>query len=276
MKVENAPSVAVAELTPQEAEAVLELWAKRQAEGELRTRLNVQDLAEAMSLPISEVEKMVDAVRRKQFVPPVSTGPLKKAKPVNAFLIAVAALVWIGLLVGASAWFYRAGQLAQGRSTRVIQLPSAPLPPMAADTLAAASSNSLANSLPEGLSMEFKGYTLQGESPQTTEWSIREAFRRVIDQVAAPASATPNVVYNDVAIINALQENDAEKVESQIRFEPLTLQAGGRSMTKMVPIAMVNEPNLLRLVEEEQSKRLTILANWAANVKIEHAPAQAR
>jgi hypothetical protein len=30
-------------MTPQEAEAVLEIWAKRQAESELRTRLNVAE-----------------------------------------------------------------------------------------------------------------------------------------------------------------------------------------------------------------------------------------
>ncbi len=277
MKVENAPSVTLTELTPQEAEAVLELWAKRQAEGELRTRLSVQDLAEAMSLPISEVERMVDAVRRKQFTPPVDAVPLKKAKPVNSFLIAVASFVWIGLLVGASAWFYRAGQRVQRYEVPMAEPMVAPPPPILGEAFAMPpSSGNLAKSLPEGLSLEFKGYTLLGESQQTTEWNIREAFRQVIAQVAAPAGATPNVVYSDVAIINALQESDSERVENQIRFEAMTLKTGGRSMTKMIPVAMVNEPNLLRLVEEEQSNRLTILANWAANVKIAPAPAQTR
>ena len=101
------------ELTPQEAEAVLELWARKQAEGELRSRLNVQDLAEATGLSQNEIEKLVATVRASKSTPPAQSpihAPVKRAKPVNYFLISVAVIVWVGILFSVAVIAPRGGR----------------------------------------------------------------------------------------------------------------------------------------------------------------------
>ncbi|MBC8064430.1 MAG: hypothetical protein H7Y17_06350 [Chlorobia bacterium] len=85
--------------------------------------------------------------------------------------------------------------------------------------------------------------------------------------------AGTDFVYSDVAIINALQENNASKINGHIRFEKLSLSAYGQTMSLVIPIATVNEPRLGQLVQDEQMSRLKVLANWVFNTQNAPAPA---
>lgn len=271
----NASATTI-DLSPQEAEAVLELWAKKQAEGELRSRLNVQDLAEAMSLPVSEVEKMVDTVRQKASSPTV-TPPIKKAKPINSLLISIAMIVWFTILAGACYLAFEAG-MDKGR--QMVGMPAMAPPafneiPMgvavAADTVpmphdTAIATDTPVHGIPRSVTVEIKGYKVFGEQRQNAnQGQILESLRQILIEVAPPSSAKPDVVFGDVATMNALQENNAAKVNGQIQFEAMTVQGNGTGMTLMIPVAKVSNPDLIRLVEEEQTTRLKILANWVYN-----------
>lgn len=268
----NAPANTL-DLSPQEAEAVLELWAKKQAEGELRSRLNVQDLAEAMSLPVEEVEKMVDSVRQKASSPTV-TPPIKKARPINSLLIALAVVVWFTILAGACYFAFEAGT-DKGRQIAGIPAVAPPAfmdaPAMAYDTTPMPEGTMMAvdtpvHGIPRSVTVEMKGYKVFGEQKQNAnQGQILDSLRQILNEVAPPSSAKPDVVFGDVATINALQENSPAKVDGQIQFEAMTVQGNGTGMTLMIPIAKVSNPDLVRLVEEEQTTRLKILANWVYN-----------
>lgn len=271
----NASATTI-DLSPQEAEAVLELWAKKQAEGELRSRLNVQDLAEAMSLPVEEVEKMVDTVRQKASSPTV-TPPVKRAKPINSLLISLAVIVWFTILAGACYFAFEAGtdkgrQMAGQAAMAPPALNDYPAeiavatgpPPMPEATFAAAETP--VHGIPRSVSVEIKGYKVYGEQRQNaSEREILGSLKQILEEVAPPSTAKPEVVYGDVATMNALQENNPAKVDGQIQFEAMTVQGKGTGMTLMIPIAKVTNPDLVRLVEEEQTTRLKILANWVYN-----------
>lgn len=268
----NAPAQTL-DLSPQEAEAVLELWAKKQAEGELRSRLNVQDLAEAMSLPVEEVEKMVDSVRQKASSPTV-TPPIKKARPINSLLIALAVVVWFTILAGACYFAFEAGT-DKGRQMSGMPAMAPPAsmdaPALAYDTTptpegAMIAADTPVHGIPRSVTVEIKGYKVYGEQRQNaSQGQILDSLKQILNEVAPPSSAKPDVVFGDVATMNALQENSPAKVDGQIQFEAMTVQGNGTGMTLMIPVAKVSDPDLIRLVEEEQTTRLKILANWVYN-----------
>lgn len=269
----NASATTI-DLSPQEAEAVLELWAKKQAEGELRSRLNVQDLAEAMSLPVEEVEKMVDSVRQKA-TSPTATPPTKRAKPINSLLISLAVIVWFTILAGAC---YLAFEAGTDKGRQMAGFPAMAPPAItdfpaeiavAADTSPMGTATAVetpVHQIPQSVSLEFKGYKVYGEQrTNASESAIFHALQQIVAEVAPGSSAKPDVVYGDVAVIDALQSHDASKINGQIQFETLTLKGNGTSLSQRIPIPKVDEASLVRLVLEEQRVRLKILANWAFN-----------
>jgi len=86
-------------VTSQEAEAILELWAKRQRENEeLRSQTTVKDLAEVMGAPTTEVLALPGEVRTTP-VSPVITPAEQAVRRRNRFLMAGAAVIWLGCLV---------------------------------------------------------------------------------------------------------------------------------------------------------------------------------
>lgn len=280
----NATTSPTIELSPQEAEAVLELWARKQAEGELRSRLNVQDLAEAMSLPVSEVEKMVATVRQKA-ASPQTVSSIKKAKPVNRPLIALAIVVWFCILGGACFFAYEAG-LNKGQPT--YGLPAPPPPAEVVDIAVAPSADTMAiptaassgfetpvHSIPRSVSLEFKGYKVYGEQKtNTSEQAILSALHQIVDEIAPSSSAEQDVKYGDLSIVEALQTNDGSKIGGQIQFETFIVRGDRNAMSQQIPIAKVADESLVRLVTQEQRTRLKILANWAYNQRAKGALAR--
>lgn len=267
-------SATTLDLSPQEAEAVLELWAKKQAEGELRSRLNVQDLAEAMSLPVEEVEMMVESVRQKASSPTV-TPHIKRAKPINSLLISLAVIVWFSILVGACYFAFEAGT-DKGRQMAGFPAMAPPaITDFPAEIAVASDTTSMGTTtaaetpvhqIPQSVSLEFKGYKVYGEQrTNANENAILKALQQIVYEVSPSSTAKPDVVYGDIAVIDALQSNDAAKIDGQIQFETMTLKGNGVSMSQKIPIVKVVDSNLVRLVTEEQRVRLKILANWAFN-----------
>jgi len=260
-------------LTPQEAEAVLELWARRQAEGELRSRLNVQDLAEATGLSPTEVEQMVATIRAgRQSQTPIQ--PQKRAKPVNYLLIGVAVVVWLAIL----AWV-GLGAYHSGRSSAFDQMPpimpgvavapppdivieGVPVPPALADANAA-------ELLPLKSTVEFQGYKVQGAADairQLSESEILSALTMVTSSLEREEALPIGPEQNSIAIINALQANDSSLVAGEIRFEKMVVSRFGQSKELLIPFGTVGNTSILEAVQRERAKRLLILANWLTNV----------
>lgn len=262
-------------LTPQEAEAVLELWARRQAEGELRSRLNVQDLAEATGLSPGEVEQMVATIRagrQSQGATPLQ----KRAKPVNYFLIATAVVVWMAILAWVGLGAYHYGRNSAFRQVRPmamagiapvapppnIVIEGMPVPSVVADTNAA-------ELLPLKSTVEFQGYRVQGAADtirQLSESEILSALTIVTNNLESEAALPIGPEQNSIAIINALQANDASLVAGEIRFEKMVVSRFGKSKELFIPFATVGNDTILEAVQRERSKRLLILANWLMNV----------
>jgi hypothetical protein len=261
-------------LTPQEAEAVLELWARRQAEGELRSRLNVQDLAEATGLSTAEVEQMVASIRSGRTTPAV-TPPRKRAKPVNYFLIGTAVVIWIAIL----AWV-GLGAYQSGRNSAIMQVPGVAVPGIApvapppdiviegipAPALADVNAAEL---LPAKSAVEFQGYKVVGSADpirQLTESDIFSALTMVTSSLEREQALPYGPEQNSIDIIKALQANEAGLVAGEIRFEKMVVSAHGQSKELLIPFATVGNHSIIQPVQQERSKRLLILANWLVNV----------
>ncbi len=119
-------------VTSQEAEAILELWAKRQRENEeLRSRTTVKDLAEAMGAPTTEVLALLGEVRTTP-VSPVITPAERAVRRRNRFLMAGAAVIWLGFIVyvvGAAASSRQIELATTSTPVRVVRDRAANLPP---------------------------------------------------------------------------------------------------------------------------------------------------
>jgi len=266
------------ELTPQEAEAVLELWARKQAEGELRSRLNVQDLAEATGLPQAEIEKLVESVRASKKTPPIQ-APVKKVKPVNSLLIAVSVLVWLTILAGVAMFAFEEG-FSKGRRT-----PYAIAPPalgemgMAVPTALAEipvptdgaiyvgpNSSSITSAIPTGSNVDFQGYKVKGTNiSSASEDTIHGALQSIVSNLEPEGGLAMGPEHATSTILNALDNNDGKLVDGQIQFPKMTVSTGAASMNLTIPVARVGNPSIVETVRQERLKRLRILANWIVN-----------
>jgi hypothetical protein len=258
------------ELTPQEAEAVLELWARKQAEGELRSRLNVQDLAEATGLSQNEIEKLVATVRASKSTPPAQSpihAPVKRAKPVNYFLIAVAVMAWIGILFSVALIAHKEGERS-GRRTVALAPPAIAemgLPFSAGMAVEGPMLNSVAQSIPRGLTVNFQDYEVNGESASTTESMAFQGLQSVVQYLDPEAGFNIGPEHGSSSIINALESNDGAIVNGQIQFPKMTVSSGTEKKELAIPVARVGNPSIVEAVRQEQLKRLRILANWLIN-----------
>ena len=265
------------ELTQQEAEAVLELWAKRQAEGELRSRLNIQDLAETMNLSAGEVERMVATVRSMNTTSSLDLPPRKKVRPINTFLITLAVVTWFGILAGVGLAAYQLGKDHARSRTVIYDAAAVSPPPMAFPTTtiatpsgesaiaapSAAAGINIAEKLPEGMKVSFGGYQISGEGKATELDGIGQALDAIVRQTAVPVEHYRHSSKPDIAFINAFQTYDGSLVDSVIRFEKLKVNFGEASTEVMYPIANTSSSRVRRLVMEEQRKRLADVSSKA-------------
>ena len=252
-------------MTPQEAEAVLEIWAKRQAEGELRTRLNVAELAEAMNLPVADVERMLAQVRNA----PVHTPPMKKARPVNSLLIALAIFIWFGILFSVGYIAYQRGRADFEPALATPMPPPMEFPVFETVAGAAPSPAPVAawdgdylSEIPSGFRVQFKGFDATGTASEPLGIEqIRRAFQTILRQIGAPPSSSPQSNLTDLQLINAIADNDAKATGGIIKFESFVVNHGNRVFSEVIPVAMTGDSRVTTLVSEEQQKRLLALAS---------------
>jgi hypothetical protein len=252
------------ELTPQEAEAVLELWARKQAEGELRSRLNVQDLAEATGLDQAEIERLVATVRAGKISPPVH-GNVKKPKPVNAFLIACAVVVWFGILfvVGMSA--YQEGR----HSARSI--PIAP-PPLAlpglieipADSTLAVPSptgdsiEEVGSRLPKGMRVQAGGSIIEGQNAGTNFSLIKSGLKSFVESMM-PSPTGSAIELNRSQVESYL--NASQGSNEFVRFVRLTgANVQGKTFEGSLPFPIKRNAMLESSAEAARDKIIDEIA----------------
>ncbi|MCC7228937.1 MAG: hypothetical protein IT203_00985 [Fimbriimonadaceae bacterium] len=261
-------------MSPKEAEAVFELWAKRQSEGEiLRQRMSVQDMAEAMSIPPSEVEQMLSFVRSANMAPHEPTK-IKKARPINSFLITVVAVTWFVILIGSSFLFYylghrnglRANLFARpGPVAEMAMAPPNPPYSSAGTAVTYSAQANLADQIPDGVSVEFNNYRVTGDNSGgfLSEDDVMTALNSIIQKVASPSSVIATTKLTEVEIVEAIQNRNAEKLSGLVRFQTITISQGKSTFQQPIPVAQVKDPRIVRLVGEEQTRLLRILANNA-------------
>jgi hypothetical protein len=259
------------ELTPQEAEAVLELWARKQAEGELRSRLNVQDLAEATGLSQAEIEKLVATVRASKASPPAQSQvqpPLKKAKPVNYFLIATAVVVWVAILFSVAVIAYGQGENKGRRMAEAFAPPALsgiPMPEAVAEipipsdgVIVEAPGTTFPNSsrLPRGMRLQANGQILEGSSTSALSPStIRDAITSFV-QSAAPA-ASSEVVELDAKQVELMLQPNGPAGSNAVQFVKLT-GAGrdGKPFEAMLPFPTRRNAMLESAAEAARKKAI--------------------
>jgi len=257
------------ELTPQEAEAVLELWARKQAEGELRSRLNVQDLAEATGLSQNEIEKLVASVRASKSTPPAQSpihASVKRAKPVNYFLISVAVIVWVGILFSVAVIAHEEGErsgrlmantlappaLAElGRPVSALDLPSGDVVIVGAPEAQAVDSYRL----PRGMRLQANGQILEGSSRSFSPSSVNSAITQFVQSVAPAASS--EVVELDAKQIDSMLLPNQPAGNNIVQFVKLTgAGPNGKPFEAMLPFPLRRNAMLESAAESARTKAI--------------------
>jgi hypothetical protein len=269
-------------LTQQEAEAIIDLWAKKQAETEtLRSRLTVEDMAEAMSVPPREVEQMLAAVRLQKLAPPEPVVvPVKRVRPVNSLLIALASAVWIVILIGACYAAYQAGRDSNRFPPPPVLLET-PLPPsgVVLDSRPAIASDTIAPPAVEqsagfefrelgpmfsaNLSLTFDGVTIQGlRDPNQHVPLSSMSLERTVAAINTIPLVNIDSSLTDIQVVRLLR-SAKNPADGSFEFKVLKLESGGKTVSEMIPVALSQNQRISRLVADEQARRLKILANKA-------------
>lgn len=257
-------------LTQQEAEAVIELWAKKQAETEaLRSRLTVQDMAEAMSIPPGEVEQMLTAVRLQQSAPPtLKVDP--KVRPVNKLLIGIAGVAWLLLLIAACFTAYGAG-----RKSAFVDTPPPAFAPPAPETTVDVSTMSPPAAESTGLEISQMGSLFERNVTVTFGDAIVKGkvsrqgrpimtSRPLLDLVhtASPIpSANDDSEMSNLTIVQTLRASQ-NPPDGSFEFRTMVIQLpNGEKISSTIPVSNTQNPRVVTLVYEEQLSRLKILAS---------------
>ena len=259
-------------ISSREAEAVLELWAKRQAEGELRARLSVQDLAETMNLPLEDVQRMVDSVRASKSQAVLDPPTVKQARPVNKFLIGLAVVVWLAILSGVGFFAYESGFTAARR--RFSPDMFAPMPPPVVPSTSIAgtpapaavlgTTQNVAESIPKGISVSFGGFQISGEASKSAYWaSPQNAISRIVEDVAQAPPGVTGTTKPDIALINGIQQDNPDMLDGLVKFETMTVSSLRDKFELKIPIPLTSDERILRFVLPEQEKRIKILSSQA-------------
>lgn len=255
-------------LSPEEAQAVMQLWAQRRQEADAFAQApKVADLAEAMNISPAEVEAMLRQVRMN---PPSTPVVPKKIKKSTYFAAAIGIVAfWAVVLVG----IYQFGYNNARREAMFFEMgPGMPATAFAPEVSPVAVMPSTNNNLPTGLSIEFRGYRVDGAETTVAPPEVVEAqaaariTQLVFEQTPAPAS---NIIPDSDTVrdtVNALQLDRKEGVAGIFRFEPMTVSGGGKSETVNIPIPLTDRHEVTDIIRSEIDRRIRIAANKAARL----------
>lgn len=253
-------------VTVDEASAISELWARRQKETEgLYSGLSIQEIADSMGIPPSEVEIMLRLVRN---TPEAETTKQleRKKKRRRRLLITAAVMFWLAILAGAFTATYALGQRNGGGyayypdsyaySGEGYQLTM--------DNGSISQSQDIEDYLPEKLSVEFQGYVVDGTSKSSSlkEANLEYGLNQVIEKVLPTTnsygygSASPD-------LLKALKTGDLGQFSNSIRFEEIVAKVGGREIRGKLPVNIGGDRSLQSDINKDVRRRLRIFANQA-------------
>ncbi|OJU61984.1 MAG: hypothetical protein BGO01_08925 [Armatimonadetes bacterium 55-13] len=257
-------------LTPQETEAVLELWAKRQSETDaLRTRMTIDELAEAISVPPEEIEAMVREVRANPSLPPMNPNEVKIRRR-NRWLMGAAVVFWVVFLASAIPIAYEMGR---GQTPRISTSSPffRPRPPEMQVAKAANSPSSmqatmvsspvLGQAFPQGITASFRGYQVDGQGKNLSEDRIKEGLNNILRRMSSRTGLAGSTSYPEEAILAALQSEDPKSAPLAIAFEEFKVVGKNGSYAVKMPIALQSDPRVVDAVTGEQTRKLEVLAN---------------
>jgi|GEM_PF-5664595 len=253
-------------MTSQEAEAVLNLLNQRQQELEsLRARTTVQDLAEATSVPTSEIEALLAHVRHSYTVP---VAPQKKVRR-HPFLIAFASLAGLALWGGILGGVFEAG-MHKARNQQIQALLNSRGPfELSSRKLVVDKSPIAAENLPVGVSVTFdSGYTVDGEqkdkfyNEELLASSIEDVVSNRIEQRPQVDSHSPYNYEQEQKLPNALRTGNTQGFESYFAFEDLKVSVNGVELpVTKIPVERVRYGPGYDAIRQERERRIGLLAN---------------
>lgn len=256
-------------MSPQEAEAVIELWAKRQQDLETEQSMpKVQDLAEAISVPPQEVEGLLREVRLRMSQRSPRRLPARRRVFLFVLLAVSVCAFWIAAMAGFYNYAYHNGaEAVRWQVEPALMDATAPGPPMPIAVDVAPTE------VPSGLTATFRKYSLVGTGTRNmprelVESQLFEALNGILHKMAQPLPVDQDISPSEGLsnIIEALQADGGKNTERYIIFEPFEVSAGDKKLTQMIPLALTSNSDIVRLVEAEQQRRIRVLANAGSNL----------
>lgn len=253
-------------VTVDEAAAISELWARRQKEAEgLYSGLSIQEVADTMGIPPSEVEILLRLVRNTPDAE-VQVKQERTKKRRRRILITAAVCFWLTILAGAFAATYNLGQ----RNNRGYYYPDAYLSysgegyQLTMDNGSVRQSQDLKDYLPENLVVDFQGYTVDGASKNTSlkEVNLEYGLNEVIEKVLPRFSSYPSS-YNNTDLQKALQSGVLGEYSNSIRFDEIVAKVNGKEIRAKLPVNIGGDRSLQSGINADVRRRLRIFANQA-------------
>lgn len=256
-------------MSVQEAEAVFALWNQiQEQQGPYSSRPTVRDMAEALSIPESEVAILLQKVRSQ--APPVVAPQQVKRKGLPPIAIAAMAVAGIAIISGS----VFAGMLLGSEMSRTAPgFPTvAPMPPMAADTVAPASmetpATAIRNTIPTDTTISIGDYVLEGRNEVMIEPDILE--ERIADgllQILPLIHPMPDVSYSvSDSELEAVRDGIANQkpVKGLLAFEEIVVKTKKESFTTKIPISLVDNDSINETVMAAQRRAVRLAANHAS------------
>lgn len=253
-------------VTVDEAAAISELWARRQKEAEgLYSGLSIQEIADTMGIPPSEVEILLRLVRNAPDAESQAKQERTKKRR-RRILITGAVVFWLAILAGAFSATYALGQ----RNNRGYYYPDAYLSylgegyQLTMDNGSISQSQDLEDYLPEKLSVEFQGYTIDGASKSTglkeinLEYGLNEVIQRVLPRFSNYPSS-----FTNPDLQKALQSGELGQYSNSIRFDEIIAKVNGKEIRAKLPVNIGSDRSLQPGINADVRRRLRIFANQA-------------
>lgn len=252
-------------VTVDEAAAISELWARRQKEAEgLYSGLSIQEIADTMGIPPSEVEILLRLVRNAPDAE-VQTKQERTKKRRRRILITAAVVFWLAILAGAFSATYALGQ----RNNRNYYYPdnyyySGDGYQLTMDNGSISQSQDIEDYLPEKLSIEFQGYTVDGASTSTSlkEANLEYGFNEVIQRLL-PRQNSYGYSNTNPDLQKALQTGELGQYSNSIRFDEMIAKVNGKEIRAKLPVNIGSDRSLQPGINNDVRRRLRIFANQA-------------
>lgn len=261
----NIRDSAHAVVTPEEAAAISELWAKRREEAEtLGQRYSVAEIAEVMSIPPAEVEVMLRLIRSN---PNTESGSKleKKRRKRRRWLITGAVAFWLATLAIAFSAVYNWGQSRSYApyypQRQFLYDGSGSLLRNAQGVVS--TGRTLDRYLPTGFSAEFQGYAVDGEGDisHLTEANLEYGLTSLIAKMTSDQPGYGGGYYTSPELAEALRSGKLGEFEGRIKFEEIVVKTKGRQLKASIPVDLSNNHEYMTTVDAEVTRRLRILAN---------------